>query len=408
MTSLVLALYQLIAFFSSLCALLVAPFWPRARKRLAERFGWWGKAPTGLDTCLWLHGASLGEMQGLEPVALALRRRSELPILTTAATTTGAERAERWSALARLVPMECLLWYRAALDRYTPRALVISETEIWIGMLAYAKARRIPTLMINARISDYTFQTYHLFRFLVAPWLRTLRAILTISEEDRSRFIALGATPERVFCVGNSKYDHGADPSTVKPLRLFSTQRPLLTIGCLRPGEELITFPALKSACLDRWNVIIAPRHLEKCDLFCSVLERFEIPYIRRSMLTGPTPHAVVVLDTLGELTNAYAASQAAIIGGTLADYGGHNPLEAAQFGVALGMGPYAKNIRDVEARLEQFSARVMLRSSDDLSAWLKSSAEELSASGRRAKEVSDSLRGATGRIVDHILREIA
>ncbi len=57
---------------------------------------------------------------------------------------------------------------------------------------------------------------------------------------------------------------------------------------------------------------------------------------------------AVLLLDTIGELENFYAAADVAFVGGSLAPIGGHNLLEPAVLGVATLAGPSQGNAPDV------------------------------------------------------------
>lgn len=59
-------------------------------------------------------------------------------------------------------------------------------------------------------------------------------------------------------------------------------------------------------------------------------------------------PGSVMLLDSIGELASLYSLARVAFVGGSLVPAGGHNPLEPAQFGVAITMGPHTDNFRAI------------------------------------------------------------
>ena len=60
------------------------------------------------------------------------------------------------------------------------------------------------------------------------------------------------------------------------------------------------------------------------------------------------SPGQIVLLDTIGELASVYSLAAVAFVGGSLVPAGGHNPLEPAQFGVPIVMGPHYANFRAI------------------------------------------------------------
>ncbi|RIL09297.1 MAG: hypothetical protein DCC75_06825 [Proteobacteria bacterium] len=391
----------------------------RGRARLAERFGSWNLE---LDDCIWFHGASFGEVNGVIPIMRRIKASANCPSLLTSTSVSGLEKGAAVTDHQRLLPFDNPLWLGRALKAVRPRCLIIAETEIWPALLEYVSSRGIPVFIVNARISDYSWPRYLRLKFLIAPLLKIPRAIFAASPRAKSRLEILGASPALVTISGNTKYEAAAvelpegEASKLRE-RLFMNSDALLVLGSLRPGEEKVWFPAIRKA-LDtakRINFLVAPRHKEKFQYFKEGLTEVGIAYQSwREVSAGLAQRdngRVLILDTLGELSRMYAVCQAAFIGGTLCDYGGHNPFEPAPYGAALAIGPFTSTISDEVELLKSKEALIALRDGGDIEKLLDRldrSDPELVAVGMRSKEVWQSFSGSSAQIAEEIMRGVA
>jgi 3-deoxy-D-manno-octulosonic-acid transferase len=113
----------------------------------------------------------------------------------------------------------------------------------------------------------------------------------------------------------------------------------------------------------------------------------------------------IVLLDTIGELASIYSLASVAFVGGSLVPAGGHNPLEPAQFGVPIVMGPNYANFRTITEDLRAHDA-VRIAARDELASTLTgllSGPEGAAAMGARARQVFEAQAGATERSVQAI-----
>lgn len=383
-------------------------FFPRGRAHLAERI--WGQFP---NSFLLIHGASYGEAKGLLPLARLLREQivgTEIVVTSTSATGRGA--AVEAGFTGRLIPFDWLPFYIRAFKYGRPKLVVISETEIWPGLIFYLNLFKIPWILINARISDSSWPWYRAFKFLFRPFLESVNKVLTADSVSIDRFIQLGVPSERVREVGNTKYDSIPKPltsSAKKILRasLFPNDFPLLILGSIRPGEEKVWFPAIIKL-LDsgkKFNVIVAPRHPEKFEYFAESLRVSKIPFTKRS-LGGGSNSAVMLLDSLGELTKIYGVGDLAFIGGSIEPFGGHNPLEAMIHATAICMGPSIYVVREVVTALEKQGGFIQVKDwNDALKAieLLLNNPTEVSNKGQIAAQVSSKFLGATDRTMKEL-----
>ena len=404
-------LMNLYHFGMTIISLIAAPFFllsERGRFRLLERFGFW-KIEKG--SYVWFHGASLGEIAGLEPVVkTALEANSKLNILVTSSSSTGVEKAETFAKNVSLIPFDSMFFYSLALKNIDISTLVISETELWPGLLDYAAENKIPVQIINARISDYTIKQYSKLRWLLKPLLSKLKKVIAVNEKCSQRFASLGVPLNVINIVPNTKYDKSKSSLIADAnFNVFENNLPTLTLGCLRPGEEKICFPAIKKALetLDL-NIIIAPRHKEKFEFFARELFKYQIPFINWTDLENSTaPQGkVLLLNTYGKLGDAYSISDAAFIGATLVDIGGHNPLEAAAYGCYLLVGPYVSTIEELISRLESDGACKTICNTDEAYQTIKfiiESNAEVKKLGALGKKFYEEHQGVSKLVVKEL-----
>ena len=153
---------------------------------------------------------------------------------------------------------------------------------------------------------------------------------------------------------------------------------------------------------------MLAPRHPERFNAVGDLLASSGIGFQRRSQWDGSKPIAggVFLLDTIGELASLYEFADLAFIGGSLVARGGHNVLEAAQFGKAILVGPHTENFRDIVDIFRRADAlRVVTpQSLTPTVLQLLENHDERAALGQRALEVMRSQQGATERTVNALL----
>ena len=107
----------------------------------------------------------------------------------------------------------------------------------------------------------------------------------------------------------------------------------------------------------------------------------------------------IIIVDKMGILTEAYAMSDLAIVGGSFFGFGGHNPLEPAFYGLPIIMGEFYSSCLDSVNKLKQNDAIIISSKNELLQNILKiaQNSDYRSILGRNAKKTlqqnSDSLK---------------
>jgi len=382
---------------------------PRTRARFSERLGVWQLPP---QEVIWFHGASVGEVNGLIP--LIERTRQAAPgvrILLTAGTVTGLERGAPYVDETRVLPIDHPWCLRRALRGVSIRCFVYGETELWPALLTTLVERRVPLILVNARMSDRTLHGYLRFRSLFAPLLAAHTCIAAGDAESYERFLRLGAPSSLLKLCGNAKYDLPLVLSTSSERQRFESgffvsRAPVLVLASIRPGEEGWWFDVIRNAYQGgrTFSVIVAPRHPEKAEYFARALAAAGVSFVKRSEQTRgePTELPVILLDTMGELSRVYPLAALVFVGASLVDIGGHNPLEVAMHGVPVCMGPHNQNVRGIVRELEAVQALHTVRTRRDVEELFQaflSGSSQLAESGRRGVSVWRNNVGAADRI---------
>jgi 3-deoxy-D-manno-octulosonic-acid transferase len=331
---------------------------PAYRTHLGERFGLGRRvaAPS-----LWLHAVSVGEVSAAAALVRALRAsHPDIPFVLTTATPTGRAQAATLFGTdveVRFLPYDTAGSVRRFLARIRPRAAIIMETELWPNLLRECGRRGVPVLFASARLAARSVPRYRRFGTLFSAGLRKAW-VAAQSTADADRFIALGADPARTLVVGNVKFDMRPGEAVAENgrelRRRYLGARPVWTAGSTHEGEEDIVLDA--HTALERAVggalLVLVPRHPQRFEGVAALLERRGLVFDRRCRSETVRPEAqVLLLDTMGELQNFYAASDTAFVGGSLVPVGGHNLLEPAALGVPVITGPHTQNGSEI-ARL--------------------------------------------------------
>ena len=430
----ILFLYNL-----ALLAVLVvgSPWWlwrvattEKYREGLRERLGWVRVVREGRfkghrtgdaaedRPLIWVHAVSVGEVLAVSRLVKTLDAAwPEYFVAVSTTTRTGQELARERFGNNRVFycPLDLPWAVRTYLNELKPRMLVLAETEFWPNLLDDCFRRRIPVAVVNARISDRSWPRYRRLRWLWAPFLRRLSAVLAQSETDAERLRTIGCMTERVSVAGNLKFDVQAADEAEATIQLKARAAGLrfVVAGSTLEGEEAAlveAWPRVLEAD-PRLVLVLAPRHPERFGAVAALLDGSGIAWVKRSdwrsqkgdEWTTMRPGTIVLLDTIGELGSVYSLASIAFVGGSLIPAGGHNPLEPAQFGVPTVMGPNYANFRAIVDDLRAHQG-IWIAAKEELAGTLtmliadRASAE---AMGLRAKQVFDQEAGATGRCVE-------
>jgi 3-deoxy-D-manno-octulosonic-acid transferase len=357
----------------------VAPLLARRRQRgkedaerLPERKGVAG-LPRPDGVLIWLHGASVGELISLLPIAEHFTAKG-VPVLVTSGTVTSAEVARRRlpkGAFHQYVPLDLPAYVKRFLKHWQPDIGIFAESELWPNLIHAARKQGTHLIIVNARMSERSHRRWSKFPGFITSMLSRFELALAQSEADAERLRSLGAP--RVQSIGNIKYDVApppADPVKLEAVKAAVRGRTVFVAASTHPGEEDIVGQAhaLAKQQLQKLLTIIIPRHPDRGQEVAEGLFRAGLAVCRRSESTLPDAHTdIYIADTIGELGLFYRQSSLAYLGGSLVKHGGQNPIEPAKLGNGILFGPHVHNFTDVFAALTDAKGALQVASAEEL-----------------------------------------
>lgn len=380
-----------------------------------ERFGFYSGKRQGRPL-IWLHSVSVGETRAAEPLVRELQRRyPQHEILMTHGTPTGRATGEQLfgdSVQRAYLPYDVPGAVRRFLRYFRPQVGLLLETELWFNLIAECKRRKLPLLLVNARLSEKSARGYGKISRLTEHGLHALAGIAAQTEADAQRLQALGE--RRVKVLGNLKFDVQPPADALEQgnalRQKLGRARPVLLAASTRDGEEALVLDALAGIDITNLLMVIVPRHPQRFDEVAALLSRRGIQYVRRSELRNETevpPHVQVVLgDSMGEMFAYYASCDVAFIGGSLLPFGGQNLIEGAIMAKPLIVGPHTYNFAAVAEQAVEQGAALRIQDVSELRHSLERLFKEeglRESMGQAADTFSRSAGGTAVKIADMV-----
>lgn len=343
-------------------------------KRFNERIGKPKmKRPEG--KLIWFHGASVGESLSMLPlITRLLELYPNLHIMVTTGTVTSAELMNKRlpeRAFHQYIPIDNPTFAARFLRHWKPDLALWFESELWPAMLSNIKARNIPLLLVNGRISNKSFKRWQQFDFICKELLDCFTFCLGQSEEDAYRLRVLGA--KEAICLGNLKYagfQPPVDPAKREEIAAQIGNRPLWNVSSTHNDEELKIGKFLKRVQdkVPGLLTIIAPRHPNRGPEIQEALNEIGLKTALRSKgekIIGTTD--VYIADTIGEVGIWYDLAPLVFIGGSLIPHGGQNFMEPSRMRDAVLVGPHMFNFTDAMNRAKKADAVIQVNDVNEL-----------------------------------------
>jgi 3-deoxy-D-manno-octulosonic-acid transferase len=383
-------------------------------RNFRERFGF---GATLAAPCIWVHAVSVGEVQASAALVNTLRERyPDIPIVVTTFTPTGAGRARalfKDRAQVRYLPFDLPGAVRRFFKRIQPRIAVIFETELWPNLYYQCGRRRVPLVLASARLSARSVDRYRRLGALFRETLAQGVVIAAQGEADANRFRALGSDPGNTHVTGNLKFDFSVPADITERGRAlrayYAGSRPVWVAGSTHGGgeeEALIEAQKLVRARQPGALLVMAPRHPNRFGEVAAQLVSRGVRFVRRSQVpaAGAIGEAeILLLDSLGELLDFYAAGDVAFVGGSLVPIGGHNLLEPAALGLPILTGPNTSNSAEVARLLIERDAAEVVKNPQELADRVVALLADPAARARmgvQGRAVVDANKGALQKLL--------
>jgi len=384
--------------------------WLRRRERLGHNRH--ANRPSG--PLIWMHAASVGETMALSPIIERILAQNINIVLTTATRASALLVKERCLSLTgggqlihHYAPLDVSAALRRFLNFWRPDLVVVCESEIWPRRIEMLAARRIPQLILNAHLSTSSFNKWKKHAAMARAVFSKLDCVLCQDAQDYENYQALGVT--RAEICGNLKADVIL-PGNPQEIDLYSRAlggRTCWAAISTHEGEEMMAAEVhrlLRKRYPDLLTIIV-PRHIERTPAIINTLRHHNLKIARKSLKETPQPETDILLgDTVGEMGLYLKLTEIAFVGKSMAQGGGHNPLEPALTGVAILSGPNIANFRLAYQQLLNNQAVQLVNDATMLAGYVHHLLEHPEARHKmiaRARQTAHTMSGAAARCLE-------
>ena len=408
------------------CFVLYSLFSRNKWRRLNDHFGLvsLSDATENTQKTIWFHALSLGEVVGVTPtIRLLKKNRPKDRIVVSVTTDSGFEAAKKKLSDIDVIfffPLDCFIFTWSAIQKIKPDLFVLVETGFWPGFIHLLDLKGVPALLFNGRISSRSMRKYKMFSSFFSKQFNRFTMLCMQSPHSKSKLESLGVEKSRLMVVGDPKFDILLNPSQEK--RVKTRQKlciaPLSMVwvaGSTHEGEEEIILNVHGRLREQFGNLILvlAPRRLERCAYIARIIISMGISFVRRSDQWNKSGHnfSVLLMDTMGELADAYSICDLAFVGRSLiAPGGGHNLIEPISQGKPVCFGPFVENNQHNADELIKSGLGICVNNDDEMEEYVKNS---LLNKTERAKQEGKARgfilhhQGASHRMYDLISNQL-
>ncbi|WP_168188961.1 3-deoxy-D-manno-octulosonic acid transferase [Thiomicrorhabdus sediminis] len=368
---------------------------------IKQRFGFaYTKPNKNADKVLWIHCASIGEVNAAAPlIEQLLNNTPDQALLVSTNTPTGYQYLKSRFAdgvLHVYCPLDYPYAIKRLLNSFAISELWVMETEIWPNLFKIASQQRIVIKILNARLSHKTLQAPSWLKNQYRQSLSRVSRILARSDEEREHFISIGADAKKIEVLGNLKYANRPENSATAN----KIGQPYIVLASSHDPEEA-EISKIWIALQRPELLVIAPRHSKRAKQIARQLGEQQISSVFYSQILArskplPTKNQVLIIDRMGQLLSLFSQAKLVIMGGSFVAKGGHNILEPASFARAIITGPDMSDFIDETSQLLTDNGLIQCQDYAQLEQQLKALIDNETARNELGKNAQESLKKQT------------
>ena len=322
-------------------------------KRYKEKFVIYSKKNNFKS--IWFHAASVGELMSIIPLIKKLEKSKKiLQIIVTTSTTSSAsifKKLKFKKTLHIYYPYDSNFLTNKFIKNWRPQVAIFVDSEIWPNMFNNLDIKKIPLILLNARITKKSFNRWKILKNFSAEIFNKIKLALPSNLETKKYLNILGV--KNIKIAGNLKY-YGQKKRGKSKLISFKKNFKNFKVWCAastHENEEVLIAKLHKIIKKNKKNLltIIIPRHVNRSEKIFDDLVKENLKVIRHSSkekLKHDTD--IYIVDVYGEVSKFYNISKITFVGGSIVKHGGQNPLEPARFGNHIINGPNVENFKEI------------------------------------------------------------
>ena len=330
------------------------------KSSLKEKFGFPSKK-RGNGNLIWFHGSSVGEIISAIPIIRKYEKNKNIKkILITSSTLSSSKILKNLNlkkTIHQFYPVDHFFFSSKFLNYWQPSAAIFLESEIWPSMFRSIKKNKIPLILLNARITQKTFNRWYkiksfsnsIFNLIDIAYPQNLETKIFLKKLD----------VKHIRSIGNLKFiDNDQHRYNKIDKNLFSQfkNHEIFIAASTHDKEELFAAKVHKILKKKKKNLItiIIPRHINRVGQIINDIKSLDLNVITHSSKNKKLKDKdIYIVDTFGESKKFYKISTSVFLGGSIVNKGGQNPLEPARFGAKILHGPNVDNFKEVYKYLD-------------------------------------------------------
>ena len=367
---------------------------------------------------VWFHVASIGEAMSILPlIDRCTKEKSINKILITSITLSSGKILERkyignHKINHQFLPLDIIFPINKFLDHWKPNLSIFIDSEIWPNLILKISQKKIPLLLVNARITKKSFDRWKFAINFAKKIFGKFSLCIAANKESEDFLKILGSKNIKRF--GNLKYSNIKDNSKKELDLNFVNEIKNRKIWCAastHPTEEILFANAhikIKKNYSDIFTIII-PRHVDRVQSINEELLKLNMNVVLSSKLNEVNDKTdILLVDSYGEATKFYNISKYVFLGKSLPkslmNDSGQNPIEPARLGCKILHGPYISNFIEIYDYLKKLNITKEINSSDELSLFL---VEEFKQNKPKNHEIAEKIENYGENILNNVIAEL-
>ena len=362
----------------------------------------------GNSKLVWIHAASVGELKSILPLISELNKKNNnFKFLLTTVTFSSGNLAKKElknfnNVYHRYFPLDIKFLMKKFILSWKPDKIILVDSEIWPNLILIANKLGIPLAIINARITNKTYNRWKLIPKTAKKIFGSFSLCLTSNYETK-KYLTKFKVKEVIFS-GNIKLINKITQTKSFNInkKIFKNNKVWCASSTHKGEDKFFFYTHIKlKEKFKKLITIIAPRHINRVKEIknmCQTLKlNTQILNKNDKIIKGKE---VIIINSYGELSSYYNFIKSVFIGKStlkkLKNVGGQSPIEAAQLGCKIYHGPYVYNFKEIYNILKKNNISKQIKSSQQLANSLFSDFKNNSKRNNKFFTVMANLRKKT------------
>ena len=379
------------------------------KKRYIEKFSFPSKKRK-VGKLIWFHGASVGELLSVIPIIKIYEKKKSInQILVTSSTLSSSKVFEKYNfkkTIHQFYPIDHFIFVNKFLKFWKPDVALFIDSEIWPSMFKNLKSRKIPLVLLNARLTKKTFNRWIKIKSFFKSVLENVTIAYPQNLETRNFLKKMKINNIKLignikFAENNNKFNDKLNESLNSEL----VKKKIWVASSTHKNEEIFCAKShleLKKKIKNLITIII-PRHVHRSEEIKKSIEKLGLNVeIHSSNKKNLKNTDIYLVDTFGETKKFHKIASTVFLGGSIINRGGQNPLEAARYGAKILHGTNTDNFKDVYKLLKSLNVSRIIYTPNQLASSI--TFKKNKNIGIKIKKIGDKILKKTIKELDSLI----